>query len=211
MKMDKITLRTSDFMDIVGSTAASCSALNTTPLQSLENKIKLVPSGDYKMPVDIYIPVGTRLSAEQTSMMTGYQRAASQAYSTLQKDFKIITDYSPSGLQRTLPERDALSQVRQWIMSRRADSFSEFKNLQELIMVLPKNSRKQIDFFVEYKTQLPKEAQEWINNLRMMAQRIYAEILYHRGIQPERPVASIHPLSQKSRRPNSDSPLYLSN
>ena len=196
--MTKITLRTSDFMDYVKIVTTSGSTLNAAPLRSLEDKLKLVPNGNYKMPVNVYVPVGTRLSSEQIFMMPEYQRAASQAYDTLRKGFKIIRDDAPSGLQKLLPGEDALSQVRQLLTNQLTGNYPALGHLQESVIVLPKSSGKQVDFFVEYKTQLQTRDQEILINLRIMAQRIYAEILYHRGIQPERPVVTVLPISKMS-------------
>ena len=198
--MDKIVLRTSDFMDAVKNLTSTWVEQNASPLQSIDDRLKLVASGNYIEPVHIYVSIDAQLDPKQAGLIQSYKRAASEAYAVLEKRLRVISDEAPSPIQKPLPEQRAMAYVKGLVAEWLDTEYSNLKHLRGWVSVMHRDSRKQIDFFVPYGTELPKHDGKNLLDLRTRARRLYAEVLAHDGIGPELPVASVMAKTQISHR-----------
>ena len=194
---DLLKLRTSYFMGVVKNAANNWAQSNAQSLLSLEDRLKLVASGEYTAPVNVYIQVGSTVSHTDMGLLRAYQAAVCECYNRLQKEFDVIPDSTPiHSKMPILPEYAALMKVREligeWVKLYRAlDQF------RYLIQVLPLDSGKQIDIFMPYETILPEESRRHFSDLRIRSQRVYAKILRRQGISVELPVVSITAATSK--------------
>jgi len=178
-------------MDVVKNLTNTWVKQNASSLQSIDDRLKLVPSGKDREPVHIYVSIGTQLDSKQAASILSYKRAACETYAILERRLQVISDGAPSPIPKQLPEQRALAYVKGLIAEWLDTEYSSLKHLRHCVSVMHRDSRKQIDFFVPYGTELPKHDGKNLLDLRTRAQRLYAEVLAHDGIGPELPVVRV--------------------
>ena len=190
-------LRTSDFMDLVKNATNEWALSNARSLLSLEDRLKLFPTGNDLRPVHIYIQAESVLSTIDRNSLPAYEAAACEAYNRGQKKIDVIRDDAPAHPKMPLPPKYAAQinvrkKVGEWIEKYRA-----LRQFKYLVQVLPLDSGRQIDIFVPYKTTVPEESREYFKDLRMKAQRVYSILLRREGISTQLPVVSISAVTDK--------------
>jgi len=195
--MDKLVLRESGFMDLVKNAAKKWAKSNAESLVSLEDRLKLVASGDNDVPVNVYIQVESAVSSVDLDSLPVYKAVACGAFNRLQEIYDMRPDGAPSHPKMPLlPEYDALMKVKE-LVGRWIEEYRTLKQFRYLVNVLPLDSVKQIDIFVPYGTTVPEESRRDFSNLRIMAQRFYAKILSKKHIDVMLPVVGIAPATNK--------------
>ena len=188
--MDKWVLRESNFMNRVKIAANDWAQSNARSLLSLEDRLKLIASGDDRMPVNIYIQAESIMNSIDNNSMLTYQAVACEAYNRIQEKYDVRPDGAPSHTKMPLlPRYSAFMKVKElvggWLVDYRA-----LEQFRYLIRVLPLDSINQIDVFVPYGTIVPEESRRQFGDLRIRAQRVYAEILRGKGCDTVLPVVS---------------------
>ena len=197
-------LLTSDFMDIVKKATNEWTLSNARSLLSLEDRLKLFPTGNDIRPVHVYIQAESVLSAIDRNSLPAYEAAACEVYDRLQEKYDVLPDSAPAHSKMPLPPKYAAQinvrkKVGEWIEKYRA-----LRQFKYLVQVLPLDSGRQIDIFVPYETTVPGESREYFKELRMRAQRVYSILLHREGISTQLPVVSISAVTDKPHIDSSD-------